>query len=323
VVRFDIKPNFKLGDVRGHQVDPYETAATDQDVDNALNEIANQKRAIKTVDGPAADGDFLKADLTFQDSAGQTVLERKNVQLNTRIPFAGVDAEAFAKAAIGAAAGATLTVELTFADNFEKEAVRGQAGKLQIHVHEVLRVQPAPIDDNLARQFEFDDLAALKEDLRQRISGEKERVGRLRQEDQVLEALLGAHSFDLPPSLVDEQQRASLQQFAHRLKQNGAGEDEIQKKLEEAQGEAQTDAQRRVKLFFLIESIARQEQIQITEADLTQELHNIAAQNNATPEQVFEYLQKNNQLSEMRLAVLERKVRDFLRENARVADKKG
>jgi trigger factor len=99
-------------------------------------------------------------------------------------------------------------------------------------------------------------------------------------------------------------------------------EEEIQKKLEESQGEARTDAQSRVKLFFLIEAVARQESLMVQQADFDREVQNIAASNQATPGQVREYLEKNNQVGELRLAILERKVRDFLRENASIVDRK-
>ena len=52
------------------------------------------------------------------------------------------------------------------------------------------------------------------------------------------------------------------------------------------------------------------------------EVKKIAQANEATPAQVYEHLQKNNQLGELRLAIVERKVRDFLRENAKIVDRK-
>ena len=52
-------------------------------------------------------------------------------------------------------------------------------------------------------------------------------------------------------------------------------------------------------------------------------LKKIADQNKVTPGQVMQYLEQNNQLSDLRLALMERKVRDFLRENARIVDRKG
>ena len=101
----------------------------------------------------------------------------------------------------------------------------------------------------------------------------------------------------------------------------------VQKKLEESKDSARQDAERRVTLFFLIEAVAAQQELSVDEADVQTELSNIAAANSSpeqvvTPAQVYEHLNKENRLGELQLALLERKVRDFLRENGTTVDKK-
>jgi trigger factor len=201
--------------------------------------------------------------------------------------------------------------------------VRGKPGKARLHVHEVLRVAPPPIDDALAKTLEFENLAALRADLKSRISQEKQRIGKNRQEEQCLEHLVTTHSIPVPPSLAEEQRRASLATFEQRLKESGTSEADIKKRLEESAAEAHQDAERRVRLFFLIEAVARQQKLFVTETDTDAELRSIAQANNVTPAQVREHLEHNNQFGELRLALLERKVREFLRENAKIVDKKG
>jgi len=206
--------------------------------------------------------------------------------------------------------------------------VRGQKGTVELTVHEVLRVTPPAIDDELAKSLEFADLAALRADLKGRITAEKQRLGKQRQEEQLLTGLIAAHDIALPPSLVEEQQQAALGSLAHRMQENGAGEDEIRKKLEESKDEARQDAERRVRLFFLIEAVARQQKLFVTENDMEAELRAIALANSNenvqfTSAQAREFLEQQNRVGELRLSILERKVRDFLRENAKIVDKKG
>ncbi len=326
--KIDVRPAFELKSSKGLEVDGFDGTASDADVDNALKEITHQKRTIHPTTEPAQDGDFVKADFTFVDAAGNDVHARKGVQLNTRIAIHGTDEAAYTGALIGAVAGKEVTIPITFPDNFEKPAVRGQAGTVRLQVLEVLRVQAPPVDDTLAKSLEFEDVAALRADLTARITAEKQRLGRQRQEEQALERLMATHDIPLPPSLVEEQQSASLANLAQRLQQNGASEADVQKKLEESKGEAQQDAQRRVRLFFLIEAVARQQKLFVTENDMEAELRGIAAANSGpdnqfTAAQVREHLERENRLGELRLAVLERKVRDFLRENAKIVDRKG
>ncbi|MBM4061827.1 MAG: trigger factor, partial [Planctomycetes bacterium] len=151
VARIDVRPVFELGDTKGLEVEAYEAAASEQDVDNALKEIAHQKRSIKTTAEPAQDGDFVKADTVFVAADGKPVHERKGVQLNTRNPIHGCAEAAYTAALVGAVAGATIEIPIVFPDTFEKEAERGKSGTVRVLAQEILRVLPAPVDDALAR----------------------------------------------------------------------------------------------------------------------------------------------------------------------------
>ena len=100
------------------------------------------------------------------------------------------------------------------------------------------------------------------------------------------------------------------------------------KRLEESGDEAQKDALRRVRLFFLIEAVAKKQKLFVTENDLDNELRAIAVANSnegnqLTAGQVRAHLESENRLGELRLGLLERKERDFLRENAKIVDRKG
>lgn len=321
-VKIDVRPSFEVGETKGLEMQRYTTDVTDEEVQSALTEIANQKRSIQKVAEPANKGDFVKVDLRFLDESGAQVHQRSGVQLNTNIPIAGTDAAQFEAALVGATTGKPIELAMTFPANFEKDSVRGKAGKAVLDVLEVLRVTAPPIDDQLAKGLDFESLDSLRADLKTRIGSEKERIGKLQQEDQCLQHLLDRHTFALPASLVDEQQVASLRAFAQRMEQGGLGKEDIEKKLEESQGEARTDAERRVRLFFLIEAVARQQKLFVTESDVDGEVRKIAQANNVGPQAVVDHLEKNNQMGELRLALLERKVRDFLRENGKLVDKK-
>ncbi len=324
--QLDVKPVIEIPSAAGIEIPAFENEANDADIDNALKEIAHQKRKIQTTDSAVEDGDFIKCDYTFH-AGDQEVHTRSGVQLNTRIPISGVEQAAYSEALIGGKAGDVREMSIKFPENFEKEDVRGKDGNVKVTMHEVLRISPPPIDDELAKGMEFESLAKMREDLSGRISDEKQRLGKQRQEDAALQFLTEAAKIPLPPSLVEEQEQASLNSLAQRMQQEGMPEEAVQKKLEESKDSARQDAERRVTLFFLIEAVAAQQELSVDETDVQTELSNIAAANSSpeqavTPAQVYEHLNKENRLGELQLALLERKVRDFLRENGTTVDKK-
>ena len=162
IAKIDVRPTFELKVSKGLEVEGFEGEASDLDVDNALKEIVHQKRTIQPTSEAAADGDFLKCDYSFLDGNGKEVLSRSAAQLNTRLPLHGVEEAAYTHAVIGAKAGTTIEMAITFPANFEKEAVRGQQGKVVAKVAEVLRVTPPPVDEELAKGLEFGSLAELR-----------------------------------------------------------------------------------------------------------------------------------------------------------------
>jgi len=324
----DVRPEFEIPDAKGVEIPAFDGEANDEDIDNALKEVAHQKRSIQKVDEAVEDGDFVKCDYTFVDADGGEVHTKTGVQLNTRIPINGVESGAYSEALVGGKSGDEREMPITFPDNFEKEAVRGTEGKVKVQLHEVMRVAPPPIDDELAKAMDFESLEKMREDLRSRISQEKERLGKQSQEQAALDHLAEAAGIALPPSLVEEQQQSSLQAYGQRLQQEGVPVEQIQERLEAAKDESLQDAERRVRMFFLIDAIAQQQELTVDEAEVQAELEAIAQANSGpeqqiTAAQVFSHLQEQNRLGELQLSLLERKVREFLRENGRVVDKSG
>ncbi len=318
-VHLDVRPDIEIKNVKGVEVKAESTDATEEDIEGGIKQLADQKRSLKEIDQPVADGDFVKADLSFKKDDAE-VLARSGSQLNTNIPVAGTDQQVFADKLRGAEKGKVLEMEIDYPDTFEKEEVRGQQGTLQITVLKVMRVVAPSVDDELAKGFDYDSLEALKKDLEKRIGEEKVVAERNRRDNVIIETLLNDNPFDLPHSLVEDQKQHLLQQLEAQMRQSGADDDAVKQELVKHTEEAHKEAERRVRVFFLLEAIAAKQKIFVTEGDVDVELRNIAAQNKVSPEQAREHYQKNELMGDLRLSLMERKVREFLRENAKITD---
>ena len=319
-VHVDIKPTVTLERVKGIEVTAQDTDVNDDDIKAGLDQLAEQKRSLQQVDEPVEEGDFVKADLLFK-KGDELVHERKDSQLNTHIPVAGTDPEVFKNSLVGAEKDSVLTLELKFPDKFEKEEVRGEDGQVELHIHEVLRVTTPPIDDEFAKGFDFEDMAALRTELEKRIGEEKLQSNKNRIEQQVLDALTLENPFELPDTMVTNQRDHLLQQAEQEMKQRGMEEEAIVEELAKHKDEAAEEAERRVRVFFVLEAVARQEKIFVTESDMDVEFRAIASANSVSPDEVIKHYEENNLLGDLRLGLMERKVREFLRENAEITDK--
>ena len=319
-VHLDIKPEIVISRTRGIEVKAGDTEVSDEDIRGGLSQLADQKRTLQPVDDAVEEGDFCKADMFFKLD-GEQIHERKGTQLNTNIPLAGTDQEVFKNNLIGSEKGTVFELELKYPDSFEKEAARGKDGKVEIHVHEVMRVIAPPLDDEFAKSFDFETLDALKAEVTRRISEEKTRQNRDRIEGEIIKTILEENPFEIPTSLIEDQKKHLLDQASEQMKQQGMDERAVEAELAKHEEEAAKEASQRVRVFFLLETIAKAEKIFVTEGDVDVELRNIAAANQSTPDKVKKHYEENNLLDDLRWGVRERKVRDFLRDSAKITDK--
>jgi len=318
-VLVDVRPEVSIQRTKGIEVKHENTDVTDEDLESGLAQLAEQKRSLKSVDEPVEDGDFVKADLTFKKD-GEVVDSREGSQLNTNIPVAGTDHEVFKNKLLGAEKGKQIEVDLKFPDTFAREDLRGEDGQVEILVHEVMRVVSPPIDEEFAKGFDFEDLDALKQELRKRIGEEKEQGDKNRIEQTIVETLLQENPFEVPQSMIEDQKQFLMNQAAQQLKERGMDEAAIKAELAKHDEAAQEEANQKVRAFFVLDKIARDEKIFVTEGEVDVEFRNIAAANNVSYEAAKKHFEENDQVGNLRLEIMERKVRDFLRENAKITD---
>ncbi|MEZ5990192.1 MAG: trigger factor [Planctomycetota bacterium] len=318
-VELDVRPEVEVGDVATIEIEARPTEPTDDDVDNALQQLADNRRKIATVDGVVEEGDFVKADLAYR-LGDEVLVEKQGLQIHTKVPIAGTDPEEYTHKLVGLEAGAEAVLPITYPENFEKEPARGQKGELSIKVCEVLRFQSPPIDDELAKGYEFDTLDAMRTELRTRIGEQKEASEHFRREQEILDKLFAEHPFELPEGLVQEETKHRLHHMGHDLEQKGMPKDQVEQRVEQARPEVEEEARLGVRNLFLVDAIGKKEKLFVTEGEVEARLRRIAEENQATYDQVRNWFEENRQLPELRLDLLNRKVRDFLRQKARMTD---
>lgn len=196
------------------------------------------------------------------------------------------------------------------------------AGKrvlFRVIVKEVKKKQIPPLDDDFARSVGgCADLLELKEKVKQDLLAHKEReqVGRLK--GQLLEKLRAAHPFDPPESLVDAEVKAILDDLRRGV--GGQRATPAQNEEEAMQTRARELAEKRVRNSLLLEAVAKQEQLVVSEEELNKEIESTAVALNQKPEAFRKLLQREERIETIRMQLLERKALDLLYERANVVD---
>ncbi|MEM9726287.1 MAG: trigger factor, partial [Pseudomonadota bacterium] len=210
---------------------------------------------------------------------------------------------------IGAKADEKRDVAVTFPENYGAEALAGKAAVFEVTVKEVRGPKDAAIDDELAKSYGAEDLADLREQISERLAEEYKGAARGQLKRKLLDQLDETISFELPPSMVDQEAK----QIAHQLWNEANPDAQGQERPEiEAEEEHVTLAQRRVKLGLLLADIGAKNKIQVSEAEVTNAIMAQARQYRGQEKEFFEFARSNPQMRQQITAPLfEDKVVDF------------
>jgi trigger factor len=279
-------------------------------VDEALSSLAesaqnfdDRKKGSKAKDGDQVVIDFLgKVDgEAFEGGAAEDF---------PLVLGSGQFIPGFEKQLVGVKVGDEKKVEVTFPEAYGNADLAGKPAVFDVTVKAVKEPKPGEIDDELAKKFGADDLAALKAQISERLEAEYAGAARAVMKRSLLDELDKLVSFDLPPSLVE----AEAGQIAHQLwhednpDHQGHDHDNI-----EPTDEHKKLAERRVRLGLLLAELGRKAEIEVTDAEMTQAVMTQARQYPGQERQFFEFVQQNPQMrQQIQAPLFEDKVVDHV-----------
>jgi trigger factor len=220
---------------------------------------------------------------------------------------------------IGAKTGDEVKVNVSFPENYGAAHLAGKAAVFECTVKEVREPKEAEIDDELAKKFGAEDLAALKGQIAERLEAEYKGAARAVMKRSLLDQLDAQVKFDLPAALVD----AEAAQIAHQLwhEEHPEVHDHNHGNVEPTD-EHKKLAERRVRLGLVLAEVGRKAEVTVTDAEMTQAVLAAARQYPGQERAFFEFVQKNAQMQQqLRAPVFEDKVVDHIVSGAKVTDK--
>ena len=279
-VEVDVRPEVTLPDFSKIEIEVDDVTVSDADIDEQIESLRTRFGTLTTVERVVANGDFATLDMNAFVN-GETVeggeANDLSYEVGSEKMIPGLD-----EILIGMAVGET--------KRFETELVgqqEGEKGEVEATVKAVKERELPPVDDAFAKlASEFDTLAELREDLRERLGRVKKMEQGTQARDRLIKKLLADLDIPVPDSLVELEVNDHLQ---------GEG------RLEDAVHRAEVDGEVRASLKsdFLLDAIVQNEDVQITEIELTEYLVRTAQRYGMAPQQFAEELQKADQISQL------------------------
>jgi trigger factor len=315
-IEIGVLPTATLGDYKGLEVGRREPEVTDEQIQQEIDAMRERLARLQTAERPAGAGDFVVVDYigslapdSGQDASGADASEPWE-------PFAGGEGRdqlvelgsgnlipGFEEGLLGAAAGETRTVPLTFPDDYGNKDLAGHKASFEITVKEVKLKELPAVDDDFATDAGFDDLKELRDDIRRRLTeAEQERIeAEFRQ--AALDAAVAGAEVQLTPELIKARAREMWERMLHSLSHRGISREAYLQIVAREEGEIlaemEPEAETALRREAVITAIVAAEGIEPSEQELLQALAPTAEREGLEPQKLLGELRSAGRLDEV------------------------
>ncbi|MAB19620.1 MAG: trigger factor [Microbacterium sp.] len=275
-VEVDVRPEFDLPAYEGLTIEVDAVEVDEAAIDEELDKLRSRFGTLVTVDRPAASGDFVELDLVATiDGAEIDRAEGVSYEVGSGELLEGID-EAIDSLTAGE--------DTTFRSKLVGGDHAGQEAEVSVSVKAVKERELPDADDDFAQiASEFDTIAELRDSLSERVSQQSVFTQGSAARDKLVEQLLEQVEIAVPPQLIEDEVHAHLEQES-RLE-----DDEHRAEVTEA-------SEKQFRTQMLLDAIAEQAEVQVSQEELTQYLVQSAAQYGMAPQEFVQALQQQNQL---------------------------
>jgi trigger factor len=293
------------------------------EIDKALERIAQQQRKSETVDRAADKGDVVQLD--FVGSVDGVEFPGGSAKDYSLELGTGSFVPGFEDQLIGIKAGEERKVAITFPADYGNTELAGKAAEFKVTANAIKAVVPQPIDESLATAIGMENLAALRQVVRERIERDYQGVARQKLKTALLDQLGQHHQFTVPQGMVDIELETIWRQYqaqAERAKQAGTPETEPVKDEVAIKAEYRDIAERRVRLGLVLAEVGSKNNITVTQDEINRAIAEEARRFPGQERHVVDYYRNNpGAIDNLRAPIYEDKVIDFILELAKVTDR--
>lgn len=288
------RPEVKLGKYNGVTVTKIDTSVSDEEVAEALErERNNNARTVTVTDRPVAEGDTAVIDyegfvdgVAFEGGKG----ENHPLEIGSHSFI-----DTFEDQLVGHNAGDEVEVNVTFPEKYQAADLAGKPAVFKVKINEIKAKELPELNDEFASEVsEFDTLAEYKEDLRKHLEVEKENEAKRTKEDEAIKKIIDKSTMEIPEAMIETQCENMINEFAQRIAQSGLSMEQYMQfsgmTIDGLKEQVRPEAETRIKSSLVLEQIAKEENIEVSEDEINAEVEKMAAQYGMEADKLKEYL---------------------------------
>ena len=317
----DVMPEFEPADVTKLKITRPVAEVAQEQIDEALARIAEQNTQYeaRAKTAKAKDGDAVVMD--FVGKIDGEAFEGGSAEQQTLVLGSGQFIPGFEDQLVGVKAGEEKEVNVTFPEAYGAADLAGKDAVFEVKVHEVRAPKTPEIDQEFAKGLGLESLEQLTGLVKDQLKAEHDNASRAKAKRNLLDQLDEAHSFDLPPNMVEQEFGQIWQQLQAEMDAGRTADEDKDKSEDELKEEYRKIAERRVRLGLVLAEIGRVADVRISEQEVNQALIREARQYPGQETQVVEFFRKNpGAMAQLRAPIYEDKVVDHILDVAEITE---
>ncbi|MBQ7200700.1 MAG: trigger factor [Eubacterium sp.] len=320
-----IKPDVKLGEYKGIEVEKRTVEVTDEDVDAELNRVREQNsRMVDVTDRAVKADDIVKID--FDGYVDEKQFDGGKGEDYSLTIGSHSFIDNFEDQLIGHEIGEDVDVNVTFPDEYHEPSLAGKPALFKVKIKGIQEKEMPEADDDFAEEVsEFDTLDEYKADIRKNITERREKEAADAKEAEAVAKLADDAEMEIADQAIDDQVSQMMQEFAYRLQFQGMDPNRYMEMTgmtpQGLKAQMQPEAERRLKTRFALEAVAEAENITAEQSDIDEEIAEMAKMYNADVEKYKEDM-KDSEMETIKKDIVVKKAAKFVVDQAKEVEKK-
>ncbi len=312
---FEVLPKLEIADYKAIPVDLSPEEITDEKISQAVDALREQHAQFVPVDGEACDGHYLTVAVDSQFQDGGRPMHEEDVTMIIGSPQTNMD---FSENLRGGRAGETRSFDVSYPEDYRRKNFAGKKVRYTLAIKDIKEKQLAEANDDFAKDLGHQNLEALKSKVRDDLVTQSKQNAEKRAREALLDSIVQRQAVDVPECMVQDELESHVQRVANSLAYQGIDINQTSIDWKKVFDQERPRAEQSVRRSLVLDAIARQEGIEVSDEEIDAELQKIVEGSNKSAAALKAQLEKEERLESYRQHLREDKALDLIYRNANI-----
>jgi len=318
VLSFEVSPKLEITDYKGVVVTNVKPEIKDEDVDAAIDHLRDEHAQFVPVEnGTVADNHFVTISLDGEYDTGGKPIHEEDATLIIGAPQTNRE---FSENLRGARVDEERSFDVAYPEDYRQKRLAGKLVHYRVKVKDIKEKQVSEPGDDFAREIGAGSLEELRSKIRAELITKANQAAEEKAREAVLDQIVQRLTFDVPESMVREELETHARRIAANLARQGIDVSKTSIDWKKIFDEERPFAEKSVRRRLVLEAIAQQENLEVTEAEVDAEFEKMAEMGGKSAAAIRAQFEKDQRLQSFRMFLLQNKALDFIYRNATISE---